>query len=134
MTKILFKKLMGGELLVGSVFVCLFAVSALAQSAPSSGQIPAGSSGSISPSQGIGPANTEVSNKILGSALSPDTRQTLQEAMDADDAATSGSAVSGTALELGTGEAAVIDGTTVKRIPYDSVPEPLKKALAAGFY
>jgi hypothetical protein len=62
---------MWGEILLTGAFSCLFALSALAQNA------------SPAPAKGIGPApvNTKQ-HQILNVALSPQTRQTLQEAMN----------------------------------------------------
>jgi hypothetical protein len=59
-------------------------LSALAQSAPVK-QIPAGSTATIGPAQGTAPTTTKPNTpqgKILNSALGPETRHTLQEAMD----------------------------------------------------
>ncbi len=74
---------MRGEILLTAVFSCLFALSALAQNSSSTAQISPGSTASNSPAKAIGPApaNTKQ-HQILTSALSPQTRQTLQEAMN----------------------------------------------------
>jgi hypothetical protein len=60
-----------GEVLLTGAFSCLFALSALAQNA----------SPATSQSIGPAPANSKQ-HQILSSALSPQTRQTLQEAMN----------------------------------------------------
>jgi hypothetical protein len=67
--------------LAAGAFSCLFALSALAQTSSSTTQISPGAT--VSPTQGIGtaPANTKQ-GKIIDSALSAETRQTLQEAMN----------------------------------------------------
>jgi hypothetical protein len=73
-----------GELLLALVFSCLFALSALAQqnSSPTT-QIGPGAAASGTSTGGIGPAPVHTKQgKILGHALSPQTRQTLQEAMN----------------------------------------------------
>lgn len=58
-----------------------------ASSAPAhpTGQIVPGATGTISPAQGVTPATVAKTkaNKILNGALTPKTRQTLQEAMNA---------------------------------------------------
>jgi len=69
MIKTFSTKAMGGQAWLIIAFSCLFALSALAQT--------------VSPAPGIGtpPANSKQ-GKIIHSALSSKTRQTLQEAMD----------------------------------------------------
>jgi hypothetical protein len=47
-----------------------------------SGQIVPGNTGSISPAGGVKPSAADAPHKVLAGALSPKTRQTLQEAMD----------------------------------------------------
>ena len=79
-----FLKLMIKTYLTAAAFSCLFALSALAQNSSSTTQIsPDTTAATVSPTQGIGaaPANTKQ-HQILTSALSPQTRQTLQEAMN----------------------------------------------------
>jgi hypothetical protein len=62
------------------VFSCVGAVSALAQNAGSATQV---TPSSTAPAKGIGPAPANSKqNHILKGALSPETRQTLQEAMN----------------------------------------------------
>jgi len=69
-----------GELQLAAVFSVLFAISALGQTA--STQISPGST-AAPPAKGIGPAAANTpQHQILTSALSPETRQTLQEAMN----------------------------------------------------
>ena len=74
---------MRGEILWAAVFSCLFALSAQAQNSSPVTQIGPNSVTSVGPAKGIGPApaNTKQ-HQILTSALSPQTRQTLQEAMN----------------------------------------------------
>ena len=71
------------EVWLTGAFSCAFALSALAQNASPASQIGPGSAASVSPAKGIGPApvNTKQ-HQILTGALSLQTRQTLQEAMD----------------------------------------------------
>jgi len=59
-----------GQILLTAAFSCLFALSALAQNA-----------NPAAPGIGPAPANTKQ-HQILDGALSPKTRQTLQEAMN----------------------------------------------------
>jgi hypothetical protein len=66
-----------------TVFSCLFALSALAQNSSSVTQVGPGSTASGSPAKGIGPAPANSKqHQILSGALSPQTRQTLQQAMN----------------------------------------------------
>jgi hypothetical protein len=51
--------------------------------AHATGQIGPGTTGTISPSQGVTPATAAKAAKILKGALTPGTRQTLQDAMNA---------------------------------------------------
>jgi hypothetical protein len=80
------------------------------------------------PAPAIGPATTGVSKTILAKALTPETRQTLQEAMDSYDPLPA----SGPMVMIGPGEGAELDGAKVSRVPYDSLPAPLKAALVTG--
>jgi len=69
-------------------FSCLFALSAYAQNSSSTNQITPGSTASADPAKKIGPAPANTKQgKILNSALSSQTRQTLQEAMSSARAA-----------------------------------------------
>jgi Spy/CpxP family protein refolding chaperone len=54
-----------------------------AASSHAAGQIGPGTTGTISPSQGVTPTAAAKAGKILKGALTPKTRQTLQEAMNA---------------------------------------------------
>jgi hypothetical protein len=69
MIKTFLTKALWGEILLAGAFSCLFTLTALAQNAVST------------PGIGPAPVNTKQ-HKILTGALSPATRQTLQEAMD----------------------------------------------------
>jgi hypothetical protein len=73
-----------GEILLTVVFYCLFTLSALAQNSSSTIQIsPGATAATTTPAKGIGPAPANSKqHQILTSALSPQTRQTLQEAMN----------------------------------------------------
>jgi len=84
MMKIFLSRLIWGEILLAAVFSCLFALSALAQNSSSTTQIsPNTTAATTPPAKGIGlaPANTKQ-HQILNGALSPQTRQTLQQAMN----------------------------------------------------
>ena len=70
MMKSFFTRTIWGEFLMLALFSCLFALPALAQTA-----------GPATPSIGPAPANSKQ-GKIIDSALSSHTRQTLQEAMN----------------------------------------------------
>jgi len=64
-------------------FSCLFALSALAQNSSSTSQVGPGSAPSTNSTKGIGPAAAHTKQgQILNDALSSQTRQTLQEAMN----------------------------------------------------
>jgi hypothetical protein len=66
-----------------AVFSCLFALSALAQNSSPVTQVGPNSTANVSPAKGIGPAPANSKqHQILTGALSPQTRQTLQEAMN----------------------------------------------------
>ncbi len=61
-----------------------FGLSAVAQPAPTVAQVPAGSTAAIGPAKGSGPATPDTpQGRMLKDALNPETRKTLQEAMDA---------------------------------------------------
>lgn len=73
-------KLFLSRIVLAAVFSCAWVVPALAQNASATPQI---SPGAAAPARGIGPAPANSKqNHILNSALSPETRQTLQEAMN----------------------------------------------------
>ena len=64
-------------------FLCLLALSAVAQNAGPTTQVGPGAAPSASATKGIGPAAPNTpQNHILNGALSTQTRQTLQEAMN----------------------------------------------------
>jgi hypothetical protein len=71
------------EVLLAGAFSCAFALAAQAQTSNSTSQVGPGSTAQVSPAKGIGaaPVNTKQ-HQILNGALSPQTRQTLQEAMN----------------------------------------------------
>jgi len=73
------------------VFFCLFAVFVQAQNSNSTSQVTPGSTTSLAKDIGPAPVNTKQ-HQILTTALSPQTRQTLQEAMDSARASDSASA------------------------------------------
>jgi hypothetical protein len=73
-----------GDLWVMLVFTSVFGLSAHAQTAVTAAQVPAGSTACIGPAKGSGAATPETpQGKLLKNALAPETRKTLQEAMDA---------------------------------------------------
>ena len=73
-----------GDLWVVLVFVSVFGLSALGQTAATPTQVPAGSTCAIGPAKGSGAATPDTpQGKLLKNALAPETRKTLQEAMDA---------------------------------------------------
>ena len=84
MMKTFLTRTLWGEILLAGVFSCLFALSALAQNASSTSQVgPGDAAATVSPTQRIGPASTNTKqHQILSGALSSQTRQTLQEAMN----------------------------------------------------
>ncbi len=74
-----------GNVWIALVFSTSFGLSALAQTAPATTQVPAGSVAAIGKRgapNAAAPTPPE-SKKMLKEALSPATRKTLQEAMDA---------------------------------------------------
>jgi hypothetical protein len=84
MMKPFLSRLVGVEIVLAAVFSCLLSLSAQAQNSSSTTQIsPGTTAATTTPAKGIGPApaNTKQ-HEILKSALSPQTRQTLQEAMN----------------------------------------------------
>ena len=109
----------------------LFALSALAQTTNSTGQVGPGSAASISPAQGIGPAIANTpQHQAPDGALTSETRQTLQEAMNsmpADDSA-------GSEVILGPNEGAEMDSTHVNKIDYASLPASIKDALGNAIH
>jgi hypothetical protein len=73
------------RIVLAAVFSCVFALSATAQNAGSATQV---TPSSPAPAKGIGPAPAHSKqNHILKGALSPETRQTLQDAMNSYDTA-----------------------------------------------
>jgi hypothetical protein len=72
-----------GEILAGCVFFSLLTLSLDAQNAAPTTQIGPATVASASSAKGIGPAPANTpQHQILKGALSPETRQTLQEAMN----------------------------------------------------
>ncbi len=110
----------------GVLFVAILigALSAWAQSTTTVGP---GDTQNVNPSQGKPAPATQ---KQLDNALTPETRQTLQQAMEAMDPSTNNSAA--TTMELGPNEGAVIDGHQVTRIEYARLPARLRAALTAA--
>jgi hypothetical protein len=84
MIKIFSTPIPWSEIVLAAVFSCLFAFPALAQNASSTTQIgPGTTAATASPAQRIGPAPANSKqHQILNGALSPETRQTLLEAMN----------------------------------------------------
>jgi hypothetical protein len=117
---------MGGVLLVAAL-TCFAGLSALAQNANPTTPLGPGNTGTLGPGQGAPPA---PSQKMLDSALTPETKQTLQDAMNSVNPATMVPAVN--ALDLGPGEAAEMDGTKASRIAFAQLPNSLRAALGGG--
>jgi hypothetical protein len=84
MNKIFLSGSVWREVLLIGAFSCLFALSASAQNSTPASQVVPGSTASTSSTKGIGPApaHTPQSHLLNDVALSPQTRQTLQEAMN----------------------------------------------------
>jgi hypothetical protein len=95
--------------------------------ARSSDQIGPGASGSIGSTQGVNDAKNGASKRILDHALTPQTRQTLQEAMDSESSKPGRAARN--EVSLGPGEAAQLKGRTATKIDYGSLPKPVQGAL-----
>jgi hypothetical protein len=76
------------------------------------------------------PIPVAPSKKMLNDALNPQTRQTLQQAMDSVDPASL--VVPETSLTLGPGEAAEIDGTQASKIAFAKLPALVRSALSTG--
>jgi hypothetical protein len=73
------------RIVLAAVFSCVLVVPALAQNADATTRI---SPGTTAPVKGIGPAPANSKqNHILKGALSPETRQTLQKAMNSSSTA-----------------------------------------------
>jgi hypothetical protein len=114
-------------LAVPLVLVAMASVPAL-----SSDQIGPGASGSIGSTQGVNDAKNGASKRILDHALTPQTRQTLQEAMNSEP---SGSTkASPREVSLGPGEAAQLKGRTATKIDYGSLPKPVQGALGGAVH
>jgi len=84
MMKTFSSRLVWGEILLAAVFSCMFALSALAQNSSPVTQVgPGATAATTTPAKAIGPAPANSKqHQILTGALSPQTRQTLQEAMN----------------------------------------------------
>jgi len=123
------KKLVSGGFLLAGALIVGLEISALAQN---TSQIGPGNTGSISPAQGVSGGANDPSGKKLNSALTPETRQTLQEAMDSVDPATLVDSGSSREVTLGPGEGAEIDGTGINRVAFDRLPGLLKNAMSNG--
>lgn len=95
--------------------------------AQTSGQIGPGASGSIGSNQGADGAKNGASKRILDHALTPQTRQTLQAAMDSESSKPGRAARN--EVSLGPGEAAQLKDKTATKIDYGSLPKPVKGAL-----
>jgi len=89
------------------------------------GQIGPGSTGSISPAQGVNGAPVDAPHQALNAALTPETRQTLLDAMNSVDAGPS-------EITVGPGEAAELDGTTAAKIDFAKLPDQVKRALGGA--
>jgi hypothetical protein len=103
-----------------------------AQTAPSSssGQIKAGASGSITPDHGVVLSATGKPKKALDDALTPETRQTLLDAMNSS--TPTGKPAASHEIILGPGDAAKVGDSKAEKVSYKSLPAPVKNALANG--
>ena len=91
------------------------------------GQIGPGTAGSISPAQGVtGAGAGGATKKMLDNALTPQTRQTLQDAMNSVGPDAAG------AITVGPGEAAQLDGAGATKVDFDTLPDSVKNALGAA--
>jgi len=117
--------LAAGGIVLAVAWALLAGLSALAQNntAPAA-PIGPGNTGTIGPAQGAPAAPTK---KMLDNALSPETRNTLQDAINSVDPAAV--ALTANQLDLGPGEGAELDGTTVTRVDFAHLPARLRAAL-----
>ena len=123
------KKILFAEMILAGVLVFSIGFSAPAQTTAT--QITPGTTGSNAPAQGIGGPGTGVTKQALDSALSPETRQTLAEAMKSVDPTAMVASGPANVLTVEAGEGAVLDETGVHLVSADSLPQKLKDALAA---
>ena len=108
---------------------CLIGLSLHAQDAAPTTVTP-GQTQKIGPAPAPGSTTAAPTKKMLDDALAPQTRQTLQQAMDSIDPATL--AVPVTKLSIGPGEAAELDGKKINPIAFSALPAPVKDALSGG--
>jgi hypothetical protein len=101
-----------------------------AQTSSATSQIGPGNSGSIS--HVVGPATGGQPKKMLDGALTPETRQTLQEAMNSSGPDTSSKSTSSHEVTIGPGEGAKLDGAKAEKVSYSSLPAPVRNALGNG--
>lgn len=130
MHKRLLQPLLFGSTVAGLLLILPARAQTTASGSPQpSGQIGPGTAGSISPAQGVASSGSATTKKMLAGALTPKTRQTLQEAMDSE---MGGDSSTGREITLGPGEAAQMDGTSAAKVAFDSLPSPVKNALRSA--
>ena len=122
MLKKVLGKIIRIEIGLTAALVGLIGISALAQNSGTTGQIVPGATGSITPTQGVTPTAVKPPPHLMDDALSPQTRQTLQEAMNSVEAPV-------VTMPVGPGEAVELDGTTISKVSFDNLPAAVKNAL-----
>jgi len=128
------KKLISNEALLAGLMAVGMGLSALAQSQgpTTSGQIGPGTAGTISPTQGVTPAAPDKPHQVLNSVLTPQTRQTLWEAMNSVAPVSAGNSGTGSEVTIGPGEGAELSGTTIDKVAFESLPATVKGALGGS--
>jgi hypothetical protein len=125
MTKIALRNFPAQAILFAAAMLCW--PSSSAQTAPT--QIGPGTTASPNSTQKVGPATGGQPKKMLDQALTPQTRRTLQEAMNS---APSEGTKPNREVTLGPGEGAKLSGSNAEKVPYKTLPAPVKKALGGG--
>jgi len=114
-----------GGVVLAVAWALLAGLSVLAQNNPAPATpIGPGNTGTIGPAPGAPAAPTK---QLLDDALSPQTRNTLQDAINSVDSAAV--VVTDKQLDIGPGEGAELDGTKVVRVDFASLPARLRIAL-----
>jgi hypothetical protein len=129
--KTFFRTFISTRMGLGVALAGFIGISALAQNSGTTGQIVPGATGSISPSGGVNPKGSNPPAHVMANALSPQTRQTLQEAMNTVNTASTPML---TDMIVGPGEAVEMDGATIDQISFNSLPDVMKTALNFQIY
>lgn len=131
MIKKFLKKLVSSKVLRVLVFACSISLSAWAQSQSvnTAGQIGPGTAGTISPAQGVTSVAPNKPAQVLNSALTPETRKTLWEAMNSVTPASASDSSEGSVVTIGPGEGAEISGTVIDKVAFEKLPAAVKGAL-----